>query len=159
MFTVALYAVCAVLLGASLMRDRKKTGQALRKALRSFLNILPDFAAVLALVGVMIALLSPDLIARLIGQESGLWGMLLTSAVGAVTLIPGFVAFPLAASLLERGAGIMQIAVFVSTLMMVGVVTYPLESRYFGRKAAYWRNSLAYVFSFLVAAVIGVVVR
>lgn len=159
MFTVALYAVCAVLLGASLMRDRKKTGQALRKALRSFLNILPDFAAVLALVEVMIALLSPDLIARLIGQESGLWGMLLTSAVGAVTLIPGFVAFPLAASLLERGAGIMQIAVFVSTLMMVGVVTYPLESRYFGRKAAYWRNSLAYVFSFLVAAVIGVVVR
>lgn len=53
----------------------------------------------------------------------------------------------------------MQIAVFVSTLMMVGIVTMPLEIKYFGKKATILRNSLAFVFSFIVAIVIGVVLK
>lgn len=83
--------------------------------------------------------------------------MLMASIVGSVTLIPGFVAFPLASALLNNGAGFMQIAVFISTLMMVGIVTIPLEIKYFGRKATILRNSLAFVFSFIVAIAIGVV--
>lgn len=84
--------------------------------------------------------------------------MLTTAVIGAITLIPGFIAFPLAASLLEKGAGITQMAVFVSTLMMVGIVTMPLEIQYFGRKEALLRNAFSFLFSFIVAAVIGVVV-
>ena len=83
--------------------------------------------------------------------------MLVAGLVGSVTLIPGFVAFPLAAALLNSGAGFMQIAVFISTLMMVGIVTITLETKYFGKKAAVARNGLAFVFSFVVAIVIGVV--
>ncbi|NCB01911.1 MAG: permease, partial [Spirochaetia bacterium] len=77
--------------------------------------------------------------------------------VGAITLIPGFVAFPTAAMLLEGGAGYMQIAAFVSTLMMVGIVTLPVEIKYFGKRLAIYRNILAFAFSFLVAYVIGYV--
>jgi uncharacterized membrane protein YraQ (UPF0718 family) len=83
--------------------------------------------------------------------------MLITAVIGAITLIPGFIAFPLAASLLERGAGISQIAVFVSTLMMVGIVTAPLEIEYFGKKETLLRNALSFLFSFIAAAVIGAV--
>jgi hypothetical protein len=42
-------------------------------------------------------------------------------------LIPGFVAFPIGAALLEEGAGYAQIAAFVSSLM-VGVETLPWRS-------------------------------
>jgi hypothetical protein len=52
--------------------------------------------------------------------------------------------------LLDHGAGVAQMAVFISTLMMVGVVTLPLEIRYFGVKAAVWRNLLAYCYAFLI---------
>ena len=83
--------------------------------------------------------------------------MFMAAIIGSVTLVPGFVAFPLAAVLIESGAGLMQIAVFISTLMMVGIVTIPLEIKYFGKKAALIRNSLAFAFSFLVAIVIGVI--
>jgi uncharacterized membrane protein YraQ (UPF0718 family) len=93
------------------------------------------------------------------GQQSGWWGMLIASIIGATAMIPAFIAFPLTAALLKNGAGLMQIAVFVSTLMMVSVVTLPVEIRYFGKKATYLRNSLAYLFSFVVAIVIGVVLR
>jgi hypothetical protein len=84
--------------------------------------------------------------------------VLLSAVVGSVTLIPGFVAFPMAAMLLGGGAGAMQIGAFVSSLMMVGVVTFPIETRYFGKKTAAVRNLLAFFFSFAVAYVIGRVV-
>lgn len=60
-----------------------------------------------------------------------------------LTLIPGFVAFPLAAALLKNGAGYSQIAAFVSSLVMVGVVTLPMEFEVFGKRAAILRNVLA----------------
>ena len=52
----------------------------------------------------------------------------------------------------------MQIGAFISTLMMVGVITLPLEISYFGKKTAILRNVLAFFFSFLVAFIIGKVV-
>ena len=59
---------------------------------------------------------------------------------------------------MENGAGYMQIAAFVSTLMMVGIITIPVEIKYFGKKISILRNVLAFFFSFLVAAIIGMVV-
>jgi hypothetical protein len=50
----------------------------------------------------------------------------------------------------------MQLAAFISTLMMVGVITIPIERKTFGMKATLTRNAAAFVFSFLVAVVMGV---
>ena len=141
----------------SYFKDREKTKIALTKALKAFLNILPDFAAVLALVALLLTFVSPEEITRVLGEQAGAVGLLLASVIGSITLIPGFVAFPLAASLLERGAGLATIAVFVSTLMMVGVLTFPLEKKFFGIKEALWRNSLSYCWAFFVALAVSVV--
>lgn len=158
-FTLALYAVSAGCLLYSAVRDRQRTKKALRIALKSFLNILPDFSVVLALIGIMLTFLTPGMISMVLGRASGIWGMLLASVVGSITLIPGFVAFPLAKSLLDYGAGVPQIAVFISTLMMVGFVTAPMEIKFFNRRETIIRNGLSFAFSFLVAAVVGMVVR
>ncbi|MDD2574723.1 MAG: permease [Bacillota bacterium] len=158
MFEILLYAAAVSLLGLSYYKDREKTKKGLKKAWKSFLNVFPAFAGVLALTGLALSIISPDFISRFIGNSTGFLGMLTTAVIGAITLIPGFIAFPLAASLLEKGAGITQMAVFVSTLMMVGIVTMPLEIQYFGRKEALLRNAFSFLFSFIVAAVIGVVV-
>lgn len=159
MFTIILYILAIVLLGMSFLKDRKKTKLALVKAWKAFENILPQFLSILIIIGIMLAILTPDTISGLIGKQSGWAGILIASVIGSITLIPGFVAFPLAAALLENGAGFMQIAVFISTLMMVGIVTIPAEIKYFGKKATLLRNGLAFVFSYIVAAVIGVVLK
>lgn len=157
MFTIILYVLAAGLLLLSFLKDRKKTKMALKKAWKSFENILPQFLSILIIIGIMLAVLSPETISKLIGQQSGWIGMVIAAVIGSITLIPGFVAFPLASALLKSGAGFMQIAVFISTLMMVGIVTVPLEIKYFGKKAAILRNVLALIFSFVVAIAIGVV--
>ena len=105
----------------------------------------------------MLSIMDSDMILSIIGADSGWLGVVLAAVVGAITLIPGFVAFPTAALLLQGGAGYMQIAAFISTLMMVGIVTLPVEITYFGKRLSFYRNILAFCFSFLVAYVIGYV--
>lgn len=154
--TIALYVIATTALTISFKKDKKNTKIALKKAWKSFENILPQFLSILILIGIMLAIMTPEQISHIIGKESGLMGVILASIVGAITLVPGFIAFPLAAALIKSGAGYMQIAAFISTLMMVGIVTIPLEMKFFGKKAALIRNIEAYIFSLVVALVMGV---
>lgn len=156
-FAYVIYAITIILLVFSAIRDWQKTKKALLKAWKAFENILPQFLGIIVLAGIMLALLNPQLISQIIGRQSGWVGVAGAALVGSVTLIPGFIAFPLAALLLQNGAGISQIGAFISSLMMVGVVTLPVEIRFLGRKVALFRNLLAFAFSFLVALVIGLI--
>jgi len=155
--TAALYVIAILALSTSLLKSREKTILALKKAWKSFENILPQFLSILIIIGILLTVLSPEQISKLLGKESGWYGVLIAAVIGSVTLVPGFIAFPLAAALLKSGAGYMQIAAFISALMMVGIVTIPVEVEYFGKKAAAVRNTAAFVFSLIVALVMGVV--
>lgn len=159
LLTWILYALCVVVIALSWRADKVKTKKSLLKAWKAFEGILPQFIGILILVGILLALLNPKTITALLGGASGWWGVLLAALLGAITLIPGFIAFPLAAMLMRSGAGTMQMGAFISTLMMVGVVTAPAERKYFGWRMTILRNALAFAFSFLVAWTIGVVVR
>lgn len=152
--TLFLYLAAVVSLAVSAALSREKTKKAMKKAWNSFLNILPPLAAMLFFVSISIALLPERVIAALIGEESGFFGQVLASVIGSITLIPAFVAFPMAKVLLEHGAGVAQMAVFVSTLMMVGVATAPMEASFFGWKATLLRNGMAYFYSYVVGYVV-----
>lgn len=154
---IAMYAVTLSLLGLSFLKDRERTRKALKKSWKAFENILPEFLVVILLVGMVLSILDPSTISAYIGESSGWLGVLFTAVIGAITLIPGFIAFPMAALLLQGGAGYMQIGAFISSLMMVGIITIPVEIRYFGKKLTFYRNGMAFLFSFLVAYVIGLV--
>lgn len=153
-----LYGTTIVLLLISFFKDKSKTKKSLKKAWKAFSNILPEILVVISLVGVLLSILNTNTISKIIGSDSGWFGVILSSIIGAITLIPGFVAFPTAAILLDNGAGYMQIGAFISALMMVGIVTIPVETKYFGKKLTILRNVLALIFSFVVAAIIGLVV-
>jgi uncharacterized membrane protein YraQ (UPF0718 family) len=129
----------------SLLFNRKKTLAGLKMGLRMFLNMLPPFLTVLIGVAFVLALLPKETLTALMGPESGVFGFAIAAVLGSVALIPGFVAFPLSAVLLKSGVSYSVIAVFITTLMMVGIVTLPLEKKYFGWKTALMRNGLCLV--------------
>ncbi len=157
MFTIVFYALAAGFLIFSFFANKEKTKLALVKALRAFWGILPEFIVVIFVAGLILAFLDPAAVSRFAGEESGIAGVLAAAITGSVTLMPGFVAFPLAALIYRQGAGLVQIAAFVSALMMVGVATFPVERAVFGTKIALIRNSMAFVFALIVAGVIAMV--
>jgi len=158
MDTIILYIIAAILIAVSAVKDKAKTKKAVMKGLKSIEGILPQLIVVLIAIAVILSLFDAETISRYLGSGSGVPGVLTAGLVGAITLIPGFVAFPAAGELLRNGAGVLQVATFVSSLMMVGVVTLPMEIKYFGKRAALTRNAVAFVFSFAAALFVAWVV-
>ena len=53
------------------------------------------------------------------------------------------------------GVGFAALASFTTTLMLVGVLTYPLEKQYYGTKLAVVRNIVSYLIAIAISIVIG----
>ena len=122
-----------------------------------FRNILVPFLNILIMVSVLLYLIPPSVISRYLGPDSGIMGLGIAAVVGSITLIPGFISYPIAAGLIKQGASYTVVATFMTTLMMVGVVTLPLEIKYFGRRAAITRNLLNFVAAIFIGLVVGLV--
>jgi uncharacterized membrane protein YraQ (UPF0718 family) len=90
----------------------------------------------------------------ILGEESGVLGVLIALVIGSITFMPSFVAFPLGANLLSHGAGYPQIAAFISSLMAVGFVSLGLEIQYFGKSSALLRNLFAIVASIVFTIIV-----
>ena len=150
-----LYIVAGLALLISLIVSREKTIRALKIAARRFLRILPAFLIMLVLISVVLYLLPDELISRYLGSDNKFTAMALASLLGSITIMPGFIAFPLAGILVQKGVTYMVIAAFTTTLMMVGVLTVPIEKAYFGLKVTVIRNVISFFIAIAVAIMIG----
>jgi len=149
--------VVAVVVVISAMADWAKTVEGIRRGLVMLRKLLPQFLLLIVLVSIFLGLISRDTLAQLLGHESGLRGVLIAAGIGSVTLIPGPIAFPLAGMLVHRGVGYTTLAVFITTLMMVGVVTFPVEREYLGTRTALLRNLLSLAGALIIGLVMGMI--
>ncbi|MFP5109889.1 hypothetical protein ACSU6B_24560 [Neobacillus sp. C211] len=152
-----LYVMAIILLSISFIKDRNKTRDALLKSWKSFRNIIPDMLSIMLFVGLSLSILTPSLISSIIGEKSGLIGIVYSALIGSIALVPSFVVFPLGHTLVQNGAGLPQVAVLMSTLMSVGITTLPMEQKIFGRSFAYSRNASAVLMSLIFPYIIWVV--
>lgn len=137
--------------------DREKTLAGFKRGWKMFTNVLLPFLNILILVSLLLYFIPPSIISRYLGANSGVIGFSIAALVGSVTLIPGFVSYPIAAGLIQQGASYAIVATFMTTLMMVGVVTLPLEIKYFGRVVAILRNALNFVAAVIIGLVVGLI--
>jgi len=153
---IVLALAVAVLLALSFFADHGKTLAGLKKGAKMFLNILPALLTVLILVSVFLyAVPAPKLTAWL-GRGSGWTGVFSAALLGSISLIPGFIAFPLGAILVRSGVSYQMIAIFITTLMMVGILTLPLEAKYFGWRVSILRNTLSFFGALLIGLLLGI---
>ncbi len=156
-FTAFFWIVTIAWLIFSLKKDKSKTIAAVRQSGGMMKGIAGDIIGILLLIGLILTFVPPETIRLYIGQSNVLISTLVFSLVGSITLIPAFVAFPLVGSLLDAGANLIPIVAFLTTLTMVGIVTFPLEKREFGLKFTLVRNLLSFGFAILIALTMGVI--
>jgi len=129
--------------------------QAVRNAWNLFLKIFPMLMAVLVLTSLSLGFISEKLLTDILVGRGLLVGTVMAAVAGSVAAIPGFVAFPLAGILAARGVPFTVLGAFTTTLMMVGVVTFPLEKGYLGTKVALVRNLAGFATAIIVSVTIG----
>ena len=125
----------------------------IKKGLTMFLNLLPLLLLMLALISVVLFLIPNETLIRYMGKDSGIEGWAIAAMLGSVALIPGFIAYPLCGILIKSGVAYTTIAVFITTLTMVGIVTLPLEAKFFGWKTSIIRNTLSFIAALLIGFV------
>ena len=154
---ITIYSILAICLVLSFLKSRKKTFKAFKIAVKGLIKMSPSLLTILGIVGLVLGILTPETISKMIGAEAGFLATGIAAILGAITLIPSLISFPLAGSLLRSGATIMTISAFITTLVMVGVVTAPLEMKSLGTRFTLLRNGLSFLGALIIAAIMGVV--
>ena len=132
-----LVAICLLL---SLVKNREKTKLALRVAWNAIKRMAPSVLAIILVIGLIVGFIPAKWIASTIGGDKGIPGVLIAAFLGAILFIPAIIAFPLAKSLLDMGAGIMAVAAFITTMNMIGCAFLHLEIKERGLRFALRRN-------------------
>jgi len=151
-----LYIATGLAVLISFIADGERTLKAFKMAVKKFVAILPAFLGMLILVSIVLFLIPDRVISQYLGGSNIFTGVLFASFLGSITLMPGFIAFPLCGILLKKGVLYMVLSAFTTTLMMVGILTYPIEKAYFGTKVTIIRNIISLFIALIVAVVTGI---
>jgi len=154
---IMIYSLLMICLVISIIKSKEKSKRAFKVAGKALIKTAPSLLTVLGIVGLTLGILTPETISKLVGSEAGYLATIMAAVLGAITLIPSLVAFPLAGSLLRSGATIMTISAFITTLVMVGIVTAPMEIETLGKKFTLLRNSLGFLAALIIAGIMGVI--
>ncbi|MFP4457195.1 MAG: hypothetical protein ACLFPS_05995 [Clostridia bacterium] len=152
---IGLYIVTIVMSVVSLVISKEKTIKGYKIGWKKFNKILPNYLKLLILIAVVL-FFTEDLIVKYLAGNQPFIGLGLSVFLGSITMMPGFIAYPLAGILVSKGVPYMVVAGFVTSLMMVGVLTYPVEKEYFGVKGTIYRNIVSVVISIIIAISTGV---
>ncbi|WP_320128019.1 permease [uncultured Sphaerochaeta sp.] len=157
-FTLTMWIGTAIFLIVSFVKDTGKTRQALKMAFGMGKGMLGSILSIIFLIGLILTILPPENIADFVGNQSLVIATIASAAFGTITLIPAFIAFPLVGTLVEAGISVVPAVAFLTTLTMVGIVTFPLEKREFGLKFTAVRNGLSFVFAIAIALIMGMII-
>ena len=154
-FVISFWVIAIILIIISIIKDKKKTFASMKKSKSMMGKMMGEIIAIIFLIGLVLTLIPPESIKNVLGSSNTFISTIVSALVGSITLIPAFVAFPLVGSFVDIGASIVPAVAFLTTLTMVGIVTFPLEKKEFGLKFALTRNLMSFAFAIIIALVMG----
>lgn len=157
-FTVSLWIITGVAFIISFAKNKKKTINSILMAKGMMKNMIGQIIGILFLIGLLLTFIPPEMIKGVLGSDNTFLSTIIAALVGSITLIPAFVAFPLVGSFVDIGASIVPAVAFLTTLTMVGVVTFPLEKQEFGTKFTVTRNLFSFAGAVAIALLMGVII-
>ena len=110
-------------------------------------------------MGLIQAYVSRETIASILGQKSGILGILYAEIVGCIALFMPPAVFPFGGYLHDNGASYGSIAGFVFTAILIGITTLPLEIKFLGKRFTIARNIFTFVLAFFIALLMEVILR
>ena len=114
---------------------------------KEMLMILP---AVLVLMGLFAVWVSRDMVLKYLGRSSGLRGVGLALLFGALPTGPLYIAFPLAAGLLKKGARVSNIVIFLTAWACIKIPQEMVELQFLGARFMLARLALTILFAVLM---------
>jgi uncharacterized membrane protein YraQ (UPF0718 family) len=119
-----------------------------------FMEMILILPAVMILMGLFAVFVPNDVIVKYLGRSSGIKGIFLAILMGAFPTGPLYVAFPIAAALLKKGARISNIIAFLSAWACIKIPQELVELQFLGLKFMITRLLLTILFVIVMGIVI-----
>lgn len=133
---------------------------AIVKSAKMFWKVLPLIFGTILLVSLMVTLI-PKSFYLVIFQKNTVIDPIIGSAIGSVSAGNPLVSYIIGGELLDKGVSLIAVTAFIVAWVTVGFVQLPAESMILGKKFAFARNILSFIFAIFVAlltvAILGVV--
>ena len=130
------------------MAERVK--EALEQTLKSLWMIMPMLVAVIGLIGLFEAMVTPEMLRGLF-NGSTFKEIIVGILSGAVSVGQPFVSYAIGGELLHDGVSLYAVTAFILSFVTLGLVQLPLEWALFGTRFTLLRNLLSLLFAFLIS--------
>ena len=117
-------------------------GRSARNWTRGIGDVLVVIPPILVLIGLFDAWVPKAMVARNLGRQSGLRGVLLALLLGTGAAGPIYAAFPIGVTLLEKGARTANLVIFLGAWATIKLPMLMLESAFLGTRFAILRLAL-----------------
>lgn len=141
---MAFLAIILLIMGYSKGEGQHIAG--LKSALKMTTEILPLLVFAFIMAGMIQVLLPQELLAKWIGEESGIRGIILGTLAGGITPGGPYVSLPLAAGFLRAGAGIGTMVAFLTAWSLWAITRMPMEIGIMGWKFTFVRLVCTFFF-------------
>lgn len=145
-----------ILITILMLIDSKKTIKGIKRGLKKIKKNMPIFLNMIIIISISLYFISDEMILRVLASDFKLQNFSIGILLGSITFMPGFIVFPLAGLLVDKGIGYGTIAAFTTSLMLVGITTIQIEFEYYGKKFAIIRNLVGVFISIIISIVISI---
>lgn len=111
-----------------------------------FIEMMWILPAVMVIMGLFAVWSSKEMVVKHLGKTSGIKGIILSLVLGALPTGPLYVAFPMAAVLIKKGAKISNIVVFLSAWACIKIPQEMVELQFLGAQFMLLRLILTIIF-------------
>jgi uncharacterized membrane protein YraQ (UPF0718 family) len=122
--------------------NRQKAFSILLNSKTYLLEMLCVLPPILILIGLFQVWVPRKTVEKAMGSSSGLKGILMAIFVGTVAMGPLYAAFPLGVSLLEKGASLFNMAIFLCVWASIKIPMILFEIKFLGAEFAGLRLAL-----------------
>ncbi len=132
----------------------EKTGPVTSTAQEYFIEMMVILPAVMIIMGLFSVFIPNEKVVKYLGKTSGIKGMAISILIGTIPTGPLYIAFPMAATLLKKGARVSNIIVFLSAWACIKIPQELVELRFLGVEFMFLRLILTVIFVILMGVII-----
>ncbi len=119
-----------------------------------FIEMIIILPAVMVIMGLFAVFIPNETVVKYLGKTSGIKGIAVSILIGTLPTGPLYIAFPMAAVLLKKGARVSNIIVFLSAWACIKIPQEMVELQFLGGEFMFLRLILTVIFVILMGVII-----
>ncbi|NOY60732.1 MAG: hypothetical protein GXO75_17635 [Calditrichaeota bacterium] len=131
----------------------------LKSSWQIFMEMIVILPAVMLLIGFFAVWVPNEMVVKLLGKTSGIKGIGLSLLFGALPTGPLYIAFPLSAALISKGARVSNIVIFLSAWACIKIPQEMVELQFLGVRFMALRLGLTIIFVIIMGVFIEQIVE